>query len=175
MELDAADLRILALLQEDADLSVSELARRLDMPLSSCHRRLRAIEAAGVVRKRVALVDADAVGLGLVAYVSVRTNQHDPAWLDRFARSVAGMPEVMEMHRLSGHVDYLLKVAVADIPAFDAFYKRLIAAAPLYDVSTSFSMERIKETTALPLGRARRVSAPRSAAGASRGRPRPLP
>lgn len=155
MTVDRTDLRILAALQEDADLSDSELARRLDMPLSSCHRRLRALEAAKVIRKRVALVDAEAVGLGTVAFIAIRTSRHEPDWLAAFARNVAAMPEVLEMHRLSGHVDYLLKVVVADIARLDAFYKRLIAIAPLHDVSTSFSMERIKESTALPLNLAR--------------------
>lgn len=155
MAVDRTDLRILAALQDDADLSVSELARRLDMPLSSCHRRLRALEDARVIRKRVALVDADRVGLGTTAFIAIRTSRHDSDWLATFARNVAAMPEVMEMHRLSGQVDYMLKVAVADIASLDAFYKRLIAVAPLLDVSTSFSMERIKESTALPLAMVR--------------------
>ena len=155
MAVDRTDLRILAALQDDADLSVSELARRLDMPLSSCHRRLRALEDARIIRKRVALVDADRVGLGTTAFIAIRTSRHDPDWLATFARNVAAMPEVMEMHRLSGQVDYMLKVVVADIASLDAFYKRLIAVAPLLDVSTSFSMERIKESTALPLAMVR--------------------
>ena len=155
MPIDRTDLRILAALQDDANLSTSELARRLDMPLSSCHRRLAALEAASVILRRVAIVDPEAVGLATVAFISIRTSRHEPDWLASFASRVAAMPEVMEMHRLSGHIDYLLKVAVADIAALDVFYKRLIAIAPLHDVSTSFSMERIKESTALPLNLAR--------------------
>ncbi|MGE4221176.1 MAG: Lrp/AsnC family transcriptional regulator [Alphaproteobacteria bacterium] len=148
---DRTALRMLALLQEEAGLSVNELARRLDIPPSSCHRRFRALEDAGLIRARVALVDGEAVGLSTVAFVAIRTNRHEPAWLEAFARAAAAMPEILEIHRLSGNADYLLKVVVPDIAGFDAFYKRLIAAVPLYDVSTSFSMERIKETTALPL------------------------
>jgi Lrp/AsnC family transcriptional regulator len=151
MKLDRIALRLLALLQAQGDLSINELARRLDLPVSSCHRRLRALQAAGVLRGRVALLDGAALGLATVAFVSIRTSQHEPGWLERFARAAATMPEILEIHRLSGNVDYLLKVVVRDIAGFDAFYKRLIAAVPLYDVSTSFSMERIKETTALPL------------------------
>lgn len=169
MKIDRIALRILGLMQEQADLSVNEVARRLDIPASSCHRRFRALEASGLIRRRVALVDGAALGLSTVAFVAIRTSQHEPAWLAAFARAAAAMPEILEIHRLSGTVDYLLKVVVPDIAGFDAFYKRLIAVVPLYDVSTSFSMERIKETTALPLGLARieaEAQAPRPTTGA---------
>jgi Lrp/AsnC family transcriptional regulator len=168
MSLDRLALRMLSVLQERGDISINALARRLDMPVSSCHRRLRALEDAGLIRGRVALVDGARLGLSTVAFVAIRTSQHEPAWLERFARAAATMPEILEIHRLSGNVDYLLKVVVPDIAGFDAFYKRLIAAVPLYDVSTSFSMERIKETTALPLGLARVEPARRSALRAAK-------
>jgi Lrp/AsnC family transcriptional regulator len=151
MVMDPNDRRILSLLQEDGSLSVQDIARRLDLAPTSCWRRVKALEDSGVLRKRVALVDAEAVGLGLVAYVFVRTNQHEPSWLKRFAEAVSTMPEILETHRLSGETDYLIKAVVADMKGYDTFYKRLISAVPLYDVSTSFSMECIKETTALPL------------------------
>jgi Lrp/AsnC family transcriptional regulator len=168
MSLDRLALRMLAILQEQGDISINALARRLDIPVSSCHRRLRALEEAGLIRGRVALIDGTKLGLATVAFVAIRTSQHEPAWLERFARAAATMPEILEIHRLSGNVDYLLKVVVADISGFDAFYKRLIAAVPLYDVSTSFSMERIKETTALPLGLARVETASRAALKAAK-------
>lgn len=152
--MDATDLRILALLQEHGDLSAAEVARRLDLPATSCWRRIAALEDDGVITRRVALVDPAKVGAGMVVFVLLRTSRHDPEWLETFARAVTTMPEVLEVHRLAGEVDYLLKVLVADIAGYDAFYRRLIERVPLNDVAASFSMERIKETTAVPLGRA---------------------
>jgi Lrp/AsnC family transcriptional regulator len=149
--MDQTDARILTLLQEDGGLSAAEVARRLDLPVTSCWRRIAALETEGVIRKRVALVDPEKAGLGMVAFVFLRTNQHDARWLDRLSDACKTMPEVVEMHRLSGDTDYLLKVLVADLRDFDAFYRRLIDRIPLYDVSTSFSMECIKSTTAVPL------------------------
>lgn len=151
MALDQIDRRILSLLQEDGSLPTAEVARRLDLPQTSCWRRIAALEQAGVIAGRVALIDAKKVGFRLVAYVFVRTSQHETDWLARFAQAVRAMPEVVEVHRLSGETDYLLKVLVADIEDYDAIYKRLIEAVPLHDVSTSFSMECIKATTAVPL------------------------
>ncbi|HVL59344.1 MAG TPA: Lrp/AsnC family transcriptional regulator [Burkholderiaceae bacterium] len=150
--LDAVDLRILDALQTDATLSTQDVAERLGLAPTSCWRRIRALESRRVIRRRVALLDPEAVGLGVIAFVFVRTNRHEAAWLRRFADAIQAMPEIVETHRLSGERDYLLKVLVPDIKRFDAFYQRLIAAVPLYDVSTSFSLERIKETSALPLG-----------------------
>ncbi|MEQ9642454.1 MAG: Lrp/AsnC family transcriptional regulator [Alphaproteobacteria bacterium] len=151
--MDATDMRILALLQEQGDLSAAEVARRLDLPATSCWRRIATLESEGVITRRVALVDPAKVGAGMVVFVLLRTSRHDAEWLETFARAVTTMPEVLEVHRLAGEVDYLLKVLVADIAGYDAFYRRLIARVPLNDVSASFSMERIKETTAVPLGR----------------------
>ena len=151
MSLDHIDLRILALLQENGNLTDAEVARRLDLPQTSVWRRIAHLEAAGTIRKRVALVDPAHVGVTTTVFVFIRTSQHEPGWLERFSRAVNTMPEVVEAHRLSGETDYLLKVLVADIEGYNTFYQRLIRAVPLHDVSSSFSMERVKETTAVPL------------------------
>jgi Lrp/AsnC family transcriptional regulator len=149
--MDQTDVRILTLLQEDGGLSAAEVGRRLDLPTTSCWRRIAALETEGVIQKRVALVDPEKVGVGTVAFVFLRTNQHDGPWLKRLSEACTTMPEIVEMHRLSGETDYLLKVLVRDIRDFDAFYRRLIDRIPLHDVSTGFSMECIKSTTAVPL------------------------
>jgi Lrp/AsnC family transcriptional regulator len=151
MSLDAADARILAILQEDAAIPIAELAERVGLTQTPCWKRVKRLQDEGVITKRVALVDPGAVGLSLTVFVSIRTSRHDEAWLETFANGAGRLPEVVEFHRLSGEVDYLLKVVVADIAAYDAFYKRLIATAPLADVSSAFAMERIKSTTALPV------------------------
>jgi Lrp/AsnC family transcriptional regulator len=114
-------------------------------------RSITALEHAGVIRKRVALLDSERIGLGATAYVFVRTSQHEPAWLKRFATALHTIPEIVEAHRLSGQADYHLKVMVPNIRGYNEVYERLIEAVPLYDVSSSFSMGRIKETTSLPL------------------------
>lgn len=149
--LDSIDRRLLAILQEDADIRIADLAERVGLSQTPCWKRIKRLEEAGVITRRVALVDAEAVGLPLVVFVAVRTNRHDEAWLEAFAKGARALPEVLEFHRLAGEVDYLLKVVVADVAAYDRFYKRLIATAPLADVSSSFAMERIKLTTALPI------------------------
>ena len=112
---------------------------------------IKRLTDAGVITSRVALLDREKLDLGLVVFVSIRTNRHDQEWLDAFAKAAGAMPEVVEFYRLSGDTDYLLKVLVKDITAYDAFYKRLIAAVPLSDVSSAFAMEQIKYTTALPV------------------------
>jgi Lrp/AsnC family transcriptional regulator len=109
------------------------------------------LEADGVIQRRVALVDQDRVGLGITVYVSVETGDHSQEWLERFAKVVRAMPEVMELYRMAGDVDYMLRVVVPDIAGYDAFYKRLIAAVPLANVTSRFAMEKIKSTTALPI------------------------
>jgi Lrp/AsnC family transcriptional regulator len=149
--LDAIDRRILRELQTDATIPIAELAERAGLTQTPCWKRVKRLTDAGVIIRRVALLDPDKLDLGLVVFVAVRTSRHDEAWLDAFAKGAAGLPEVVEFYRLSGETDYLLKVIVRDIAAYDAFYKRLIAAAPLSDVSSSFAMEQIKSTTALPL------------------------
>lgn len=149
--MDRLDQKILACLQEDAALSVAEVAERVGLSSTPCWRRIRNLEEAGVISRRVALLDRAKLDLGTTVFVAVKTSHHKEDWLSRFADAVAGFPEVVEFYRMSGDVDYLLKVVVTDIPAFDAFYKRLIAAVDLSDVSSSFAMEEIKWTTSLPL------------------------
>jgi Lrp/AsnC family transcriptional regulator len=148
--LDSIDRRILRELQADATLPIAELAERAGLSQTPCWKRVKRLTEAGVIGRRVALLDREKLDLGLVVFVAVRAGRHDQAWLDAFAQ-VAALPEIVEFYRLSGETDYLLKVVVRDIAAYDAFYKRLIAAAPLSDVSSSFAMEQIKFTTALPI------------------------
>lgn len=150
-ELDSLDTAILRALQQDCSQAVSAIAERVHLSQNACWRRIRRMEEEGVIRKRVALLDADKLGVGMTAFVSVRIGEHSEAWLHNFASAVAEMPEIIEFYRLSGDTDYLLKVQIADIKAYDDFYKRLIATAKLTDVSSSFAMEEIKQTTALPL------------------------
>ena len=149
--LDANDARLLSELQRDATLSMDELSERVALSRNACWRRIRALEEAGVIRGRVALLDPAAVGCGLSVIVMIRTNRHDADWMAQFDRAVRALPEIVGAHRMTGDLDYILRVRVADVPAYDAFYKRLIARVPLSDVSASFVMEDIKDTTALPL------------------------
>ncbi|MDB5450363.1 MAG: transcriptional regulator [Phenylobacterium sp.] len=149
--LDQIDRRILRELQADSTIAIAELAERAGLSQTPCWKRVKRLTEAGVIEKRVAILDRNKLDLGLVVFVAVRTSRHDEAWLDAFAKGASALPEVVEFFRLSGETDYLLKVVVRDIAAYDAFYKRLIAAAPLSDVSSSFAMEQIKFTTALPL------------------------
>lgn len=151
VELDDIDRRILRVLQADAGLSVESLAETVGLSRNASWRRVKALEKAGVIRGRVALLDAEAVGLGLTALVLVRTNEHDATWADRFRRAVSAMPEVTGAYRMSGDLDYLLRVHVADVKAYDAFYQRLTRKLRLSDISASFVMEEIKDTTALPV------------------------
>lgn len=149
--LDAIDRRILAQLQADAALSLAELSERVGLSPTPCWKRVRRLEADGVIRARVALLDPDAVGLGVTAFVAVKAGAHDEAWLTRFNEGVARIPEVVELYRMAGDTDYLLKVVCRDIAHYDRIYKRLIRVAPMGDVSSSFAMERMKATTILPL------------------------
>jgi len=139
------------LLQEDASLTARELAEHVGLTPTPCWRRVQNLEAAGVITKRVALVDPVAVNLGVTALVHVRTNDHSAEWLEQFHRAVDQFPEVVEAYRTSGEIDYMLRVVVPSIDSYDQFYKRLIDAVELYDVRTIFVMERMKQTTALPL------------------------
>ena len=132
-------------------MPVAEIARRVGLSSTPCWRRIQKLEEAKVIRARVALLDRRQLNVGVTAFVSVRTNQHSVAWLERFAAAVADLPEVVEFYRMSGEIDYLLRVVVPDIAAYDRFYKKLIAKIELSDVSSSFAMEQIKYTTALPL------------------------
>lgn len=149
--LDAIDRRILRELQRDATIAIAELAQIVGLSQTPCWKRIKRLTDAGIIVQRVALLDRTKLDLGLAVFVSVRTNRHDQEWLDAFAGAAESMPEVVEFYRLSGDTDYLLKVLVRDIAAYDAFYKRLIAAVPLSDVSSAFAMEQIKSTTAVPV------------------------
>jgi len=150
--MDRTDLKILAILQEDASLPVAEIASRVNLSQTPCWRRIQKLEAQGVIERRVALLDPEAVGLGISVFVEVETGDHSDAWLTRFAAAVQAMPEVMEVHRMAGDVDYLLRVAVGSMADYDDFYRRLIAEVPLKNVTSRFAMERVKSTTAYPLG-----------------------
>ncbi len=149
--MDAIDRKILAVLQDDASLSVAEIGSRVGLSSTPCWKRIQRLEADGVIQKRVALVDQDKIGLGITVFVSVETGDHSQAWLASFAETVGAMPEVMEFYRMAGDVDYMLRVVVPDIQGYDAFYKRLIAAVPLKNVTSRFAMEKVKSTTALPI------------------------
>ena len=148
---DQVDREILLLLQGDASLTARELAEHVGLTPTPCWRRVQNLEAAGVITNRVALVDPAAVNLDVTALVHIRTNDHSAAWLERFQAGIAELPEIVEAYRTSGEIDYLLKVVVPSIEAYDGFYKRLIARIELTDVSSSFAMEQIKFTTELPL------------------------
>jgi Lrp/AsnC family transcriptional regulator len=149
--MDAIDRKILILLQDDASLSVAEIGHRVGLSSTPCWKRIQKLEAEGVITKRVALVDPDKIGLGITVFVSIETADHSEEWLDRFAKPVGAMPEVMEFYRMAGDVDYMLRVIASDMHAYDEFYKRLIAAVPLKNVTSRFAMEKIKSTTALPI------------------------
>ena len=149
--MDATDRQILDILQQDTTMPLAEIARRVGLSSTPCWRRIQKLEETKVIRKRVALLDGDKINAGVNVFVSIRTSKHNAEWLARFAEIVNTMPEVVEFYRMSGEIDYLLRVAVPDIAAYDAFYKRLIAEIDLDDVSSSFAMEQIKYTTALPL------------------------
>ncbi len=149
--LDRTDRKILAVLQEDCTLPIAEVARRVGLSQTPCWTRMQRLDAAGVIERRVALVSPERVGLGLTVFVAVEAADHSPEWLARFAAAEAAMPEIMEAHRMAGDIDYMLRGAVADMAAYDRFYKRLIGAVALKNVSSRFSMERVKSTTALPV------------------------
>ncbi|MBX9463297.1 MAG: Lrp/AsnC family transcriptional regulator [Neoaquamicrobium sediminum] len=150
-EIDTIDRRLLAELQRDATLTVDQLSERLNLSRNACWRRVKILEEKGVITGRVALVDADKLGLGLSVFVILRTSHHDPDWLKRFRDAVTSFPEITGVYRMSGDLDYVLRARVADVKAYDRLYQRLIAKVPLDDVSASFVMEEIKETTIVPV------------------------
>ena len=156
--LDDVDRRILHHLQRDAAMPVAELAEHAGVSASPCWRRVQRLTEAGVIRGRVALLDAARVNVGVNVFVSIRTNQHKADWAEAFCACVMDMPEVVGFYRMAGQIDYLLHIVVPDIAAYDTVYKRLIAKIDLYDVSASFAMEVLKSTTALPLDYAPRTS-----------------
>jgi len=150
-QLDRTDRKILSILQEDASLAVAEVAGRVGLSQTPCWRRIQRLHSDGVIQRTVSLVQPEAIGLGLTVFIGIEALDHSPEWLTRFTEVVSAMPEVMEVHRMAGDTDYLLRVAVADMVAFDAFYRRLIEAVPLKNVSSHFAMERVKSTTAYPI------------------------
>ncbi len=153
--MDDIDRNILAQIQVDSTIGVADLAERVGLSTTPCWRRIQNLEKSGVIRRQVALLDREKLNLGVTVFVAIRTREHNAEWLDRVAAAVDGFSEVAEFYRMSGDIDYLLRVVVPDIAAYDSFYKRMIAAIELHDVSSSFAMEEIKFTTALPLHYAR--------------------
>ncbi len=149
--MDAIDRKILAVVQQDASLSVAEIGQRVGLSSTPCWKRLQRLEADGVITRRVALIDPDKVGLGITVFVSVETGDHSQDWLAHFAKVVDAMPEVMEFYRMAGDVDYMLRVVVADMHSYDVFYKKLISTVALKNVTSRFAMEKIKSVTALPI------------------------
>lgn len=163
--MDDIDRQILKLLQEDATLSTADIADAVGLSTTPCWRRIQILEQEGYITSRVALVDRNKINVPLDVFVSIKTKEHNYEWLENFARVVGEIPEVVELYRMSGEIDYLMRVVVPDMAAYDRFYKDLIHKVKLSDVSSSFAMERIKYTTALPLdyalgeGRSRRRKA----------------
>ena len=149
--MDKMDQQILRILQTDSSLSISEIARKIGLSASPCWKRINKLQNDGIIKSKIALLDGNLLGFGLTAYVSIKTGEHSREWLEEFSKTVTKMPEVMEFHRMAGDVDYMLKVVVSDIQAFDNFYKRLISSSSINEVTSRFSMETIKETTALPI------------------------
>ena len=149
--MDSIDKAILALLQRDSDTPVADIAESVGLSPTPCWRRIKKLEERGVIRRRVALTDMKAVGLNLTAFVAVKTAHHTESWLNDFAASIARIPEVVEVYRMSGEIDYLLKVVCPDMAEFDRIYKQLISIADFSDVRSTFSMEELKYTTELPL------------------------
>lgn len=151
LQMDSIDWAILEILQRDASRPVHEIGERVGLSTNPCWRRIRRMEDAGIIAKRVALLDADRIGLGTTVFVAIRTNRHDAEWLRTFSEGVAAIDEIVECHRMAGDIDYMLALQVRDIADYDRIYQRLIARVPgLTDVTASFSMERMKHTTALP-------------------------
>lgn len=150
-ELDDLDRKILRLLQEDASRPLEEIAQATGSSKTPVWNRIKRLKSRGVIKAQVALAEPEAVGLDHCFFVLVRTSQHEPDWLDRFTRAVRELPEILEAHRLTGEIDYILKVRVRNVAHFDAFYKSLVERVNIYNVTSSLSMEAIKETTALPV------------------------
>lgn len=152
MELDKTDRRLLSMLQQDGTLSLNELAEAVNLTTTPCWKRLKRLEEAGVIRKRVALLDAEKLGLAFTAFVLVKTSDHSHEWYSRFVDTVTPFPEVMEFYRMAGEYDYMMKVQVTDMKCFDRFYKKLVNSVDgISNVTSTFAMEPLKYTTALPL------------------------
>ncbi len=151
MALDKIDRRILSILQHDTTLPVAEIGKKVGLSTTPCWRRIQKMEEDGVINRRVALLNPEKINAGVTVFVAIRTNEHNDAWMRKLSGVIDDCPEVVEFYRMSGEVDYLLRVAVPDIAAYDRFYKKLIAKISLTDVSSSFAMHQMKFTTELPL------------------------
>jgi len=149
--IDTQDRKILAELQRNCDISLDALGEKIGLSRNACWRRIKALDSAGVIRARVALLNPVPLGLGLTVFIQVRTDRHDPDWLVKFARATRTMPEILGAYRMTGELDYLIRARVADVAGYDRLYQRLIERVPLSDVSASFVMEEIKDTTELPI------------------------
>jgi len=149
--MDKLDKKILEQLQKNGGLTAAELADRIGLSKAPCWRRIKRLEETGIIKQTVALLDARSLNLGTTVFVTLKTGNHSEAWFDKFVKAVRDIPEVTEIHRMSGDVDYLMRIVVPDIDAYDVVYKRLIASVEFQDVSASFALETIKYTTALPL------------------------
>jgi Lrp/AsnC family transcriptional regulator len=149
--MDRTDKNILGLLQRDCTLSVADVAKRVGLSTTPCWRRIQKLEEDGVIKRRVAVLDPKSINVGASVFVNIRTNTHSSEWLKRFAEVIGTFPEVVSFYRMSGDIDYLLRVVVPSIEAYDAFYQRLISMIEISDVSSSFAMEEIKNTPELPL------------------------
>lgn len=149
--MDNIDRKILSLIQEDCNISNQEIADKVGLSSTPCWRRIQKLEEGGYIMRRVALLDRAKLNVGVDVFVSIRSKEHTWEWYEKFSTVMESFPEVVEFYRMSGDIDYLMRVVVPDIAAFDSFYKRLIKKVDLSDVSSSFSMEQIKYTTALPL------------------------
>ena len=160
MQLDSIDLRILDALQKDADQKVSEIAEKAGISTTPCWRRIQKLEEAGIIRRRVVLLDRVALNAGVTVFISIRTSRHTLEWLEKFKKAVKDMPEIVDIYRMSGEIDYLLKVYVADIAGYDAVYKKLISRIDLSDVTSMFAMEELKATTEIPLDPAQPLRRP---------------
>ncbi|MBB6309156.1 Lrp/AsnC family transcriptional regulator [Xanthobacter tagetidis] len=155
VSLDPIDLRLLRLLQQDAELPLADLAERVGLSPTPCWRRIQKLEKAGIIRRRVALLDRKLLNAGVTVFIAVRTAKHSAEWLGEFAVAVRDIPEIVDFYRMSGEIDYLLKALVPDIAAYDALYKKLISRIELSDVTSMFAMEELKSTTEIPLDFAR--------------------
>ncbi|MDE3123843.1 MAG: Lrp/AsnC family transcriptional regulator [Paracoccaceae bacterium] len=151
MQMDTFDRKILTILQREADVALETLGMRVGLSRNAVWRRIKALEAAGVIRARVALLDPEQIGLGLSVFMLVRTDRHTPEWLEKFAVAVRDLPQILGAYRMTGDLDYLIHARVADVKDYDALYRALVARVDFGDVSASFVMEEIKETTEMPV------------------------
>jgi len=149
--MDRLDKMILSILQEDCTLPVADIARKVGLSTTPCWRRIQKMEEEHIIQRRVVILDPEKINVGVTVFVSIKTDRHNVEWLKRFAEIITKFPEVVGFYRMSGQVDYLLKVVVPDIAAYDVFYKKLVSDIDIEDVSSAFAMERIKDTPQMPL------------------------